>query len=93
MLEGKDVVAELPCCEQQGFTEASLPWREAGLTDVQVAGMLGNGQTLPLVAHLLPNLLFHGNVISHDIFKQMQQSFFEQYYGIRQRAASSSSGA
>lgn len=60
----------------QGFKSVDLPWKEAGLKDGQVAGMLGNGQTLPLVMNLLPNLMYHASLITfaqYEALKKVKQ--------------------
>jgi DNA-cytosine methyltransferase len=56
----------------QGFAPEDLPWREAGLSATAVAGALGNGQTLPLVCDLIPNVLFHASSIDLCEFQLMK---------------------
>ena len=57
----------------QGFKPVDIPWKEAGLKEGQVAGMLGNGQTLPLVMNLLPNLMFHASLINFAQYQALKK--------------------
>ena len=52
----------------QGYSSATFPWKAAGLSEAAAGACLGNGQTLPLVRHLLPTILFHGSVITFEEF-------------------------
>ena len=58
----------------QGFySPAELPWVNAGVKETAIAGMLGNGQTFPLVLDLLPHLLYHSSLITIDQYVKMKK--------------------
>lgn len=57
----------------QGFKGSDFPWKESQMgSETAVAGVLGNGQTLPLVQNLLPNLLWHASLVSYETFLALE---------------------
>ena len=50
-------------------------WRESGLTQSQAGHMLGNGQTLQVLEHVLICALFHAGFITYAQFVYLDDGF------------------
>jgi len=61
----------------QGFSPDDLPYEEAGITQNQMAMMLGNGQTLPVVMDILVHLLFHSGSLNYQHFCELKLELYK----------------
>ena len=59
----------------QGFEPEEFPWKEVGLSRAAAGGVMGNAQTLPLVADIVCHLLFHSCQIDFETFELMKRQF------------------
>jgi site-specific DNA-cytosine methylase len=59
----------------QGFEPDEFPWKEVGLSHSAAGGLMGNAQTLPLVADILCHVLFHSSQIDFETFQTMKKQF------------------
>jgi hypothetical protein len=61
----------------QGFCpKVDVPYKDAGLTVSQFGGMLGNAQSFNVVRAIMPRLLFHAKLITHEQLKLVQHDIF-----------------
>jgi site-specific DNA-cytosine methylase len=63
----------------QGFSPDDLPYEEAGITQNQVAMMLGNGQTLPVVMDILVHLLFHSGSLNYKNLRELKLNLYKEW--------------
>ena len=63
----------------QGLFAEDFPWRAAGISKTQAAGMLGNGQTLPVAMDILAHAMFHGNMITFDKFIAIKDAMYNEW--------------
>ena len=57
----------------QGFPRGLIPWRDLKISEPQLCGMIGNAMALPVIACLLPALLFAGGKIDAKTAKELQR--------------------
>jgi hypothetical protein len=59
----------------QGFRQEEFPWIEVGLSHAQAGALLGNAQTLPLVADILCHAMFYAQLVNLEEFRSMKSQF------------------
>jgi DNA-cytosine methyltransferase len=63
----------------QGWFTEDFQWVQSGISKTQAAGMLGNGQTLPVAMDILAHVLFHSSFISYEKFIEIKDAMYAQW--------------